>query len=84
MKNGHICIWACIYIYLLYFSFIIGFETFSPGFIIGFETLSTGFIIGFETLSSGFIIGFETSELKKCWYRNSWLWFQKCCETSQL
>ena len=43
-----------VYIYLLYFNFIIGFETFSPG----------------------FIIGFETSELKKCWYRNSWLWFR--------
>ena len=51
-----------VYIYLLYFSFIIGFETLSPG----------------------FIIGFETSELKKCWYRNSWLWFRKCFETSQL
>ena len=58
-KNGHICIWACIYIYLLYFSFIIGFEKFSPGFIISFETLSPGFIIGFETLSSGFIISFK-------------------------
>ena len=70
-----------IYIYLLYFSFIIGFETFSPGIIFGFETLSPGFIIGFETLSSGLIIGFETSELQNIWYRNSWLWFRNCFET---
>ena len=58
-----------IYIYLLYF-----------GFIIGLETFSSGFIISFETLSSGFIISLKTSELKNIWYRYQGSGF----ETSQL
>ena len=37
-----------MYIYLVYFSIIISFETSSPGFIIDFETLSSDFIIGLE------------------------------------